>query len=68
MASAEDAPARPMAPLPAVPPRRPGSVRRTSNVDMTRPHGPDGVLVLTGRARDMVTTTGGRARASPTPG
>src|SRR5512142_2338304 len=64
MASAEDAPARPMAPLPAAPPRRPGALRRTSNVDMTRPHGPDGVLVLTGRARDMVTTIDGRARAS----
>jgi hypothetical protein len=31
---------------------------------MARPHGPDGVLVLAGRARDLVTTAGGQARAT----
>ena len=32
-----------------VPARRPGSVRRTTSIDMLRPHGVDGDLVLVGR-------------------
>lgn len=44
------------------PPRRPGSVRRTSSVDMLRPDGPDGPLVLRGAGRDLHTGTDGRAR------
>jgi len=39
--------------------RRPGSIRRTSHVDM-RPQA-DGGLVLEGMARDLVTTAGGAA-------
>jgi hypothetical protein len=50
------APARPVQVQPA---RRPGSVRRTSHVDMTWPDGPagdpEGLLVLDAGARDVVT-------------
>ena len=46
----------------ATPPRRPGSVRRTSHVDMM-PHGElmAGGLTIVGRARDIVTDALGRA-------
>jgi hypothetical protein len=46
------APARPVA---APPPRRPGSVRRTSTVLMHWPAGPGTSLHLEGRARDLLT-------------
>jgi hypothetical protein len=38
------------------PPRRPGSVRRTSTIDMIWPGGFGEPLVLVGRARDLLTT------------
>ncbi|WP_332880709.1 DUF2889 domain-containing protein [Streptomyces sp. NBC_00564] len=43
------------------PPRRPGSLRRTSSIDMLRPGGVDGELILSGRARDLLTGPDGRA-------
>lgn len=43
----------------ATPPRRPGSVRRTSTIDMRWPAGPGTQLLLTGRARDLVTPAEG---------
>lgn len=42
-------------PTPGAPPRRAGSVRRTSNFDLFRPDGPYGRLEILGRARDLVT-------------
>lgn len=38
-------------------------MRRTTNVDIARPHGPGGELVLTGAGRDLVTGADGRAVA-----
>jgi hypothetical protein len=38
-----------------VPPRAPGSVRRTTTIDILRPHGLDAELVLVGRGRDLLT-------------
>jgi hypothetical protein len=38
------------------PPRRPGSARRTSSIDMVWPDGVGTALHLVGRARDLVTT------------
>ena len=56
-------PARPVA---TRPPRRPGSVRRSSHVDMSWPEGipgdPGAVLVLEAAARDVVTSTEGIGR------
>jgi Protein of unknown function (DUF2889) len=43
------------------PPRRPGSVRRTSAVDALRPEAERPLLVLSGRARDVVTASDGAA-------
>ncbi|WP_067650733.1 DUF2889 domain-containing protein [Nocardia harenae] len=43
------------------PPRRPGSVRRTSTVDMRWPGGQGTQLRLTGRARDLLTPGDGTA-------
>jgi Protein of unknown function (DUF2889) len=43
------------APTAGTPERTPGSVRRTATMDMLRPDGLLGPLVLTGRARDMGT-------------
>lgn len=40
------------------PVRRPGSVRRTSTIDMRWPDGPGTQLRLTGRSRDLLTPTG----------
>jgi Protein of unknown function (DUF2889) len=51
--------AGPRDPATSTPPRRPGSVRRTSTVDMLRPDGWAGDLLLVGRARDLVTTASG---------
>lgn len=39
--------------------REPGSVRRTTSVDMRRPDGADGDLLLYGRARELVTPRDG---------
>lgn len=46
-------------PRPGSPPRAPGSVRRTTSLDLTRPEGPDGPIVVTGRARDLHTDARG---------
>jgi hypothetical protein len=46
-------------PAEATPPRRPGSVRRTSTIDMRWPAGPGTQLRLLGRARDLLTPTDG---------
>ncbi len=43
------------------PPRQPGSVRRTTTVDIVRPDGPGGELVLEGTGRDLLTDADGRA-------
>lgn len=69
MASPEPAPteqpvtdtavAGPRDPAAATPPRRAGSIRRTSTVDTLRPDGWTGDLLLEGRARDLLTTPGG---------
>jgi len=52
------------------PPRRPRSVRRTTSIDVLRPEGLDGQLVLEGRGRDLLTTASGASevleRASTT--
>nr|MDT0666234.1 hypothetical protein [Micromonospora sp. DSM 115978] len=44
------------------PPRRPGSVRRTTSIEMHRPDGPLGVLQLVGRGRDLHTALDGTVR------
>jgi hypothetical protein len=53
----------PARPVPRTPDRLPGSVRRTSHVDMTWPDGPAGdpeaTLVLDAAARDVVTSVDG---------
>jgi hypothetical protein len=53
----------PTRPVQAAPTRQPGSVRRTSHVDMTWPDGPagdpQGLLVLDAGARDVVTGADG---------
>jgi hypothetical protein len=41
------------------PVRAPGSVRRTSSIDVSWPDGPDGERLMVGRARDMLTGRGG---------
>jgi hypothetical protein len=48
------------------PRRAPGSVRRTTSIDMWRPDGPDGPLRLAGRGRDLVTGPAGEPRAVDT--
>ncbi|HEV7758196.1 MAG TPA: hypothetical protein VGO78_04385, partial [Acidimicrobiales bacterium] len=42
-------------PVLTTPPRAPGSVRRTSSLDSSRPQGAGGPLVIDARARDLVT-------------
>ena len=49
-------------PVQPAPPRRPGSVRRTSTIDTFRPHGFDAEADVIGRARDLLTTADGDAR------
>lgn len=49
------------APTAGTPERAPGSVRRTATMDMVRPNGLLGPLVLTGRARDLATGRNGAA-------
>jgi hypothetical protein len=44
------------------PPRAPGSVRRTTSLDVTRPDGPDGPIHVWGRARDLFTGIDGSSR------
>lgn len=51
----------PTEPLRSVPPRRPGSVRRTSTIDTTWPDGLAGRMLVDGRARDLRTGPGGTA-------
>jgi hypothetical protein len=51
----------PHRPVEGTPIRRPGSVRRTSNIDSVRPGGLDGDLVLTASARDLCTGPDGMA-------
>lgn len=46
-------------PAEPTPPRRPGSVRRTSTIDMWWPGGPGTQLRLVGRARDLLTPNDG---------
>lgn len=50
------------APYDTVPPRRPGSVRRTSHLLMTWPDGHGSDLRVSGRARDLLTPRRGPAR------
>jgi hypothetical protein len=47
--------AGPHAPATSTPPRRPGSVRRTTSIDTVRPEGPRGTLVVDARGRDLRT-------------
>jgi hypothetical protein len=54
--------AGPHHPVPGTSDRRPGSVRRTSNIDSTRPDGLAGDLVLTASARDLCTGADGSGR------
>jgi hypothetical protein len=48
-------------PTRATPPRARGSIRRTSTIDMLRPDGLFGAVVLVGRARDLATSEAGEA-------
>jgi hypothetical protein len=48
------------------PARRPGSIRRTTTIDMLRPEGNDGPLVMLGRGRDLLTLAGGASRVVDT--
>jgi Protein of unknown function (DUF2889) len=54
--------AGPQNPVGSAPDRRPGSVRRTTTIDTTRPEGLEGPLTMRGVARDLLTTPGGEAR------
>jgi hypothetical protein len=56
------------APTAGTPERTPGSVRRTATMDMVRPDGLLGPLVLTGRARDLVTGLDGAGTVLGTAG
>jgi DUF2889 family protein len=51
-------------PLPSLPQRKNGSWRRTLTIDMLRPSGPDGLLVLDARARDLATGPEGERETS----
>ena len=58
----------PHEPTTSTPSRRPGSVRRTSSMDITRaPDAPDPVYLL-GRARDLITGPDGSAQVARTAG
>ena len=48
-------------PTSGTPARRPGSIRRTSTIDSTRPDGFAGLLLQLGRARDLRTASDGTA-------
>ena len=49
-------------PTSGTPPRLPGSVRRTTTIDMLRPAGPQGPLELAGHGRDLLTGSHGPGR------
>jgi hypothetical protein len=49
----------PMDPVPVTPVRPAGSIRRTSSIDTARPDGLFGPMVITARARDLVTAADG---------
>lgn len=53
-------------PTTTVPARVGGSVRRTTSVDIVRPHGLDAELVLVGRGRDLLTAIDGATRVLDT--
>lgn len=53
-------------PRTTTPSRRPGSVRRTTSVDMLRPEGVLGPLLLVGRGRDVLTRDDGTAEVVAT--
>jgi hypothetical protein len=46
------------------PDRTPGSIRRTSSIDTSRPFGMAGEMVMDGRARDLLTGADGEARVA----
>jgi hypothetical protein len=52
---------KPRGSVPSAPPRRAGSVRRTTTMDFTFPDGLDGDTVLDGRGRDLLTNGDGTA-------
>jgi hypothetical protein len=52
---------KPRGPVRSAPPRRAGSVRRTTTMDFTWPDGMSGTTVLDGRARDLRTDRDGAA-------
>lgn len=56
--------AGPHDPLQVSPPRRRRSLRRTSSIDSTRPHGLDADVSIDARARDLVTDASGAATVS----
>jgi len=56
--------AGPHHPLPTTAPRRPGSLRRTSSIDTTRPRGLDADVSVDARARDLLTDGSGEAVGS----
>src|SRR5437763_7551866 len=56
------------APASGTPPRRPGSVRRTTSLDMLRPEGVFGPVTVIGRGRDLVTTADATAETVGTAG
>ncbi len=56
--TAMSAPRNPIGPAP---PRRGGSIRRTTTIETTWPDGRSGMLTMVGRARDAVTPVGGGA-------
>ncbi|RAY16940.1 hypothetical protein DPM19_01890 [Actinomadura craniellae] len=51
-------------PLPGTPERRPGSVRRTTTVDLLRPDGIGGEVIVDARGRDLVTDANGRPQVA----
>ena len=56
----------PHEPVEGAPPRRAGSVRRTSTIDTFRPHGFDDDADVIARARDLLTTVDGGTRVLDT--
>ena len=53
-------------PTTEIPARAAGSVRRTTSIDILRPHGLEAELVLVGRGRDLLTATDGATRVLDT--
>ena len=53
--------AGPQHPVVGTPPRRPGSVRRTTTIDSLRPDGLEGSVVIDARGRDLHTRSDGSA-------